>query len=99
MTALDPRGAALAGLLQRYRLDGRTAWLEATGASMDPLIPAGSHLMVEFGAFPERLGEVGNRVSARDRQHSLIVHERREALQCFFRESAQCHDCLQVAHA
>lgn len=58
MTALDARSIARAGLLERYRTDGRTAWLEATGGSMDPLIPAGSRLLVEFGATPERIGEV-----------------------------------------
>jgi hypothetical protein len=57
-TPLDTRSLARAGLLERYRIDGRTTWLEATGRSMDPLIPPGSLLLVEFGAVPERLGEV-----------------------------------------
>jgi peptidase S24-like protein len=58
MTATDARGVARAGLLERYRSDGRTTWLEATGRSMDPLIPAGSQLLVEFGALPERIGDI-----------------------------------------
>lgn len=58
MTVLDARSIARAGLLESYRSDGRTTWLEATGRSMDPLIPAGSLLLVEFGAAPQRLGEV-----------------------------------------
>ena len=57
-TTLDTRSLARAGLLERYRIDGRTTWLEATGRSMDPLIPPGSLLLVEFGAIPERLGDV-----------------------------------------
>jgi hypothetical protein len=58
MTALDARSIARAGLLESFRTDGRTTWLEATGRSMHPLIPAGSRLLVEFGAAPERLGDV-----------------------------------------
>lgn len=58
MTALDARSIARAGLLESYRSEGRSTWLEATGGSMDPLIPAGSRLLVEFGAIPERIGEV-----------------------------------------
>ena len=58
MNAIDARAIARAGLLERYRRDGRTAWLEATGGSMEPLIPAGSQLLVEFGAAPERIGDI-----------------------------------------
>lgn len=57
-TTLDTRSLARAGLLERYRIDRRTTWLEATGRSMDPLIPPGSLLLVEFGATPERVGDV-----------------------------------------
>lgn len=58
MTTLDARSIARAGLLESYRSDGRTTWLEATGRSMDPLIPAGSMLLIEFGAAPERIGDI-----------------------------------------
>ena len=58
MTTLDARSIARAGLLERYRSEGRSSWLEATGRSMEPLIPAGSLLRVEFGALPERIGEI-----------------------------------------
>ena len=58
MTTIDPRVVARAGLLESYRSDGRTTWLEATGRSMEPLIPAGSQLLVEFGAISERVGDI-----------------------------------------
>jgi hypothetical protein len=58
VTAVDARAVARAGLFERYRSDGRTAWLDATGRSMLPLIPAGSRLLVEFGAQPARVGEL-----------------------------------------
>lgn len=58
MTALDARSIARAGLLESYRSEGRSTWLEATGRSMEPLIPAGSQLLVEFGAVPARVGEI-----------------------------------------
>ena len=58
MTTLDARSIARAGLLERYRSEGRSSWLEATGRSMEPLIPAGSQLRVDFGALPERIGEI-----------------------------------------
>ena len=58
MTALEARSIARAGLLESYRSHGRTRWMEATGRSMDPLIPAGSLLLIEFGAKPERIGEI-----------------------------------------
>lgn len=58
MTAIDARSIARAGLLESYRNDGRTTWVEAVGRSMDPLIPAGSRLLVEFGATTERIGAV-----------------------------------------
>jgi hypothetical protein len=57
-TGVDARAIARAGLLEVYRDEGRTVWLEATGRSMEPLIPAGSQLQVEFGARPTRLGEI-----------------------------------------
>jgi hypothetical protein len=58
MTAPDTRAIARVALFERYRADGATAWIEATGASMGPLIPAGSRLLVAFGRRPERPGEV-----------------------------------------
>jgi hypothetical protein len=58
MTVPDTRAIARVALFERYRADGATAWIEATGASMDPLIPAGSRLLVEFGRAPQRPGEV-----------------------------------------
>ena len=58
MTTLDARTIARAGLLERYRSEGRSSWLAAEGRSMEPLIPAGSQLRIEFGATPVRLGEI-----------------------------------------
>jgi hypothetical protein len=58
MTVPDTRAIARVALFERYRADGATTWIEATGASMGPLIPAGSRLLVEFGRAPERPGEV-----------------------------------------
>ncbi len=58
MTAIEARTIARAGLLERYRRDGRREWLDATGRSMEPLIPAGSRLLVEFGAVPEHIGDI-----------------------------------------
>ena len=58
MTTADARSIARAGLLERYRTEGRSTWLEATGRSMEPLIPAGSLLRIEFGAPSARIGEI-----------------------------------------
>jgi len=77
VTQLNARAVARAGLLERYRADSRTAWLVATGRSMEPLIPAGSRLLVEFGAQPARIGDV---ILFRGRHgtvaHRLVAHRR-----------------------
>ena len=58
LDSLDARALARHGLLERYRADGSRSWLEAAGSSMHPMLPAGTHLLVEFGRAPERIGEV-----------------------------------------
>jgi hypothetical protein len=58
MIAPDTRAIARLALFERYRADGATAWIEATGGSMGPVVPPGSRLLVEFGRTPERTGEV-----------------------------------------
>jgi hypothetical protein len=58
MTVPDTRAIARVALFERYRADGATTWIEATGGSMGSLIPPGSRLLVEFGRAPERPGEV-----------------------------------------
>lgn len=45
-------------LFSRYRSEGATKWLEATGTSMRPLVPPGSHLLVEFGRPEVCIGDV-----------------------------------------
>ena len=52
MTQLDALAIARRGLLEDYRTSGTTTWVTATGTSMEPLIPAGSRLLVEFGRRP-----------------------------------------------
>jgi hypothetical protein len=54
---LDPRDAALAGLLASYRRERAEAWLTTHGTSMVPLIKPGSRVLIEFGARPA-IGEV-----------------------------------------
>jgi hypothetical protein len=54
---LDPRDAALAGLLASYRRERTEAWLTTHGTSMQPLIKPGSRVLIEFGARPA-IGEV-----------------------------------------
>jgi Peptidase S24-like len=54
----DPRTVATVGLLRAYRTAGTTAWVEARGISMRPLVPPGSRLLVEFGARAPRVGDV-----------------------------------------
>ena len=46
------------GLFELYRRQGRRVWVQGSGRSMRPLIPPGSWLLVDFGAVPERVGEV-----------------------------------------
>lgn len=54
----DQRAVARVGLVESYRTSHRTTWIEATGRSMQPSIPAGSDLLVEFGRLPERRGDL-----------------------------------------
>lgn len=54
----DTKAIARVALFERYRADGATAWIEATGASMGSQVPPGSRLLVEFGTAPARTGEV-----------------------------------------
>lgn len=55
----DPaRAAALLGLFRLYRARRACRWLEATGSSMLPAIPAGTWLLVDFGAGEPRVGEI-----------------------------------------
>lgn len=58
MTASDVRRSAVAALFESYRDLERTAWIEATGPSMEPLIPAGSRLLVDFGRQPHDIGQI-----------------------------------------
>jgi hypothetical protein len=58
VSAADPRTIALLGLLERYRAQGTTAEVEATGRSMSPTIPPRTRLLVEFGRTPDRIGEL-----------------------------------------
>ena len=46
------------GLFETYRRDATTEWIQATGSSMRPLIRPGTWMLVEFGARPERIGEI-----------------------------------------
>ncbi|HEY7703151.1 MAG TPA: S24/S26 family peptidase [Candidatus Limnocylindrales bacterium] len=73
MTVADPRSTARLGLMESYRTLVRSDWIDATGRSMDPSIPAGSRLLVDFGRPAQRRGEVlvfrrGERVLA----HRLV---------------------------
>ena len=43
---------------ESYREQGRQAWINAQGNSMRPLIAPGARLLVEFGAAPERVGDI-----------------------------------------
>lgn len=52
------RRSAVIGLLESYRDLERTAWIEAAGPSMEPVIPAGSRLLVDFGRPPHGIGQV-----------------------------------------
>ena len=50
--------AAQRGLLKAYRRQGRSAWIQATGRSMWPLLAPGDWLLVDFGREPRRTGDV-----------------------------------------
>ena len=45
-------------LLDAYRRDAATEWIQATGRSMLPLVRPGTWMLVEFGVSPERIGEI-----------------------------------------
>lgn len=45
-------------LLEVYRRDATSAWIEASGNSMRPLIGPGTWMLVEFGSVPRSLGEI-----------------------------------------
>lgn len=58
MSAPDQRAVARAGLFEAYRAERTTAWIEATGSSMEPLIHPGDRLLVAFGKGAEHTGQV-----------------------------------------
>lgn len=58
MTAPDHRAVARAGLFEQYRSERVTAWIEATGPSMEPLIHPGDRLLVAFGERADHTGQV-----------------------------------------
>jgi len=70
-------------LLDAYRREAATEWIQAAGASMLPLVRPGMWMLVEFGASPQRVGEivlfrrgelfVAHRVVARRRDGSSAV--------------------------
>jgi hypothetical protein len=45
-------------LLEAYQRDAATEWIQATGRSMIPLVRPGTWMLVEFGATPQRVGEI-----------------------------------------
>jgi hypothetical protein len=45
-------------LLEAYLRDTATEWIQATGRSMIPLVRPGTWMLVEFGASPQRVGEI-----------------------------------------
>lgn len=53
-----PIGPARRALFERYRDRRETAWVQATGWSMTPLIDPGDWLQVEFGAGGARPGSI-----------------------------------------
>jgi hypothetical protein len=53
-----PLDLARRAVLERWRLEGATTVIEATGTSMIPFIRLGDRLVVQFGALPNRSGEV-----------------------------------------
>jgi Peptidase S24-like len=56
--AMDRRDLARLAVLEAWRRDGATDWIEATGGSMLPLIRPGDRLLVRFGAAEVRRGDV-----------------------------------------
>jgi hypothetical protein len=70
MTPLDPRTVARLGLLYRYRADGALRWLEATGISMQPILPPGSRLLVDFGRKDVQVGEI----ALFERRDMVVAH-------------------------
>lgn len=67
MMTPDPKAIARLGLLYRFRADGAVRWLEAIGISMQPTLPPGSRLLVDFGRRDARIGEI-------------VLFERRDAI-------------------
>jgi Peptidase S24-like len=55
---MDPRDLARIAMLETWRRDGVEHWIEATGASMLPLIRPGDRLLVAFGERDARPGDV-----------------------------------------
>jgi hypothetical protein len=49
---------AIRATFDRYRDQHESAWIKAQGDSMRPLIAPGAQLLVEFGAQPQRVGEI-----------------------------------------
>ncbi len=58
MITPDPKAVARLGLLYRYRDTGALRWLDATGVSMEPTVPPGSRLLVDFSRRDARIGEI-----------------------------------------
>ncbi len=52
------RLTARRGLFEVYRREHRNVWIQASGASMRPLIPPGEWMLVAFGEQPKRAGEI-----------------------------------------
>jgi hypothetical protein len=46
------------GLFQGYRRERETAWIQAVGGSMRPLVAAGDWILVDFGRPPTGVGEI-----------------------------------------
>ncbi len=80
MSSTDVVAITRHGSLEEHRAVGTTTWVTASGTSMEPLIPAGSRLLVEFGRRPPAVGSVivfrrGDRVLA----HRLVARRSRSA--------------------
>jgi hypothetical protein len=58
MSVPGHRTVARAGLFEQYRSERATAWIEATGPSMEPLIHPGDRLQVAFGERADHTGQV-----------------------------------------
>ena len=52
------RVAALRALFELYRDEKRAEWVSASGTSMLPWIRSGDWLLVDFGAFDAKIGEI-----------------------------------------